>query len=74
MEAFKDAGGNCWVEQLALGAIRLLTVPVSNAHVERAFSLVNILKDEARNRMIRPEKEWTDICNIETSPTVTGEL
>lgn len=53
VEAFKDAGGNQCFQELALGAIRLLTLPISNAHVERAFSQVTLLKDDTRNRMGR---------------------
>lgn len=41
-------------QELAQGAIRLLVLPVSNAHVERAFSLVSLLKDDTRNRMGLP--------------------
>ncbi|CAL8275814.1 unnamed protein product [Arctogadus glacialis] len=49
VEAFQDAGENqCFKE---LGVIRLLTLPISNAHVERAFSQVTLLKDDTRNRM-----------------------
>ena len=51
MEAFKDAGGNQCFQDLALGAIKLLSLPISNAHVERAFSQVTLLKDDTRNRM-----------------------
>lgn len=51
VEAFKDAGGNQCFKELALGVIRLLTLPISNAHVERAFSQVTLLKDDTRNRM-----------------------
>ena len=51
VEAFKDAGGNACFKDLALGAIRLLSLPISNAHVERAFSQVALLKDSTQNRM-----------------------
>ncbi|KAE8285753.1 hypothetical protein D5F01_LYC15421 [Larimichthys crocea] len=51
VEAFQDAGGNQCFKDLALGVIRLLTLPISNAHVERAFSQVILLKDDTRNRM-----------------------
>lgn len=54
VEAFKDAGGNQCFKDVALGAIRLLTLPISNAHVERAFSQVTLLKDDTRNRMGLP--------------------
>ena len=49
VEALKDAGGNACFKDLALGAIRLLSLPISNAHVERAFSQVAL--DSTRNRM-----------------------
>ena len=51
VEAIQDAGGNQCFKDLALGVIRLLTLPISNAHVERAFSQVTLLKDDTRNRM-----------------------
>ncbi|KAE8288359.1 hypothetical protein D5F01_LYC12228 [Larimichthys crocea] len=51
VETFQDAGGNQCFKDLALGVIRLLTLPISNAHVERAFSQVTLLKDDTRNRM-----------------------
>ena len=51
VEAFQDAGGNQCFKDLALGVLRLLTLPISNAHVERAFSQVTLLKDDTRNRM-----------------------
>lgn len=51
VEAFQDAGGNACFKDLALGAIRMLSLPISNAHVERAFSQVALLKDNTRNRM-----------------------
>ncbi len=54
VEAFKDAGGNKCFQELAQGTIRLLVLPVSNAHVERAFSLVSLLKDDTRNHMGLP--------------------
>ncbi len=38
----------------AQGTIRLLVLPVSNAHVKRAFFLASLLKDDTRNRMGLP--------------------
>lgn len=38
IETFKDAGRNACFKDLALGAIRLPFLPISNAHVERTFS------------------------------------
>lgn len=51
VESFKDAGGNHCFQDLAFGAIKLLTLPISNASVERAFSQVTPLKDDLRSRM-----------------------
>ncbi|KAE8280143.1 hypothetical protein D5F01_LYC22285 [Larimichthys crocea] len=51
VEAFQDARGNQCFKDLALGVIRLLTLPISIAHVKRAFSQVTLLKDDTRNRM-----------------------
>ena len=51
VEAFQDAGGNQHFKDLALGVIRLLTLPISNAHDERVFSWVMLLKDDTRNCM-----------------------
>lgn len=63
VEAFKDAGGNKCFQELAQGAIRLLVLPVSNANVERAFSLVSLLKDDTRNRMGLPLlSSIMDVC------------
>ena len=38
-------------ESIACLAVALLTLPFSNAAVERAFSIVNIIKDKLRNKM-----------------------
>lgn len=54
VESFKDAGGNHCFQDLALGAINLLTLPISNTPAERAFSQVALLKDDSRNRMNLP--------------------
>ena len=51
---FQDARGNHCFQDLALGAIKLLTLPISNAPAERAFSQVTLLKDDPRNGMGLP--------------------
>lgn len=47
---YKDAAGNYRFLQLASLAIKLLTLPWSNAEVERVFSQMNIVKTKLRNR------------------------
>lgn len=47
----KDAGGNNRFSDLAEFATRMLTMPFSNAEVERIFSQMNIVKSKLRNRM-----------------------
>uniref|UniRef100_H3ADB6 DUF4371 domain-containing protein n=1 Tax=Latimeria chalumnae TaxID=7897 RepID=H3ADB6_LATCH len=42
---YSDAAGNHCFQEVAAGAIRMLTFPVSNAHVERVFSQTLLLKD-----------------------------
>ncbi len=49
-----DAGRNHCFQDLALGAIRLLTLPISNAPVERPFSQETLFKDDTRNCMGLP--------------------
>ncbi|KAK3926574.1 General transcription factor II-I repeat domain-containing protein 2 [Frankliniella fusca] len=46
-----DASGNHPFEELAMFAIRCLTLPISNAVVERIFSLLNFLKSKRRNKL-----------------------
>ncbi|XP_078509628.1 uncharacterized protein LOC144769412 [Lissotriton helveticus] len=48
---YRDAAGNHRFQELAMGAIKLLTLPISNAQVERVFSQMTLLKNENRNRM-----------------------
>jgi len=48
---YKDASGERAFEELALFALSMLSLPLSNADVERAFSQVNIIKSKLRNRM-----------------------
>jgi len=46
-----DAGGGHPFEALALFVIEALTLPVSNAVVERVFSFMNAIKGKQRNRL-----------------------
>lgn len=46
-----DAAGIGKFRNIAKLAVSLLSLPFSNASVERAFSIVNILKDKLRNRL-----------------------
>jgi len=48
---FRDAGQNTVFEQLALFALHVLSLPFSNAAVERVFSQMNIVKTNLRNKM-----------------------
>lgn len=48
---FQDAGGSFVFRDVALYALRLLSLPSSNAVVERVFSVMNSVKTKARNRM-----------------------
>lgn len=47
----KDAGGNKRFENIARFALSLLTTPISNATVERAFSIYAVIKDKLRNKL-----------------------
>lgn len=49
--AFRDAAGICPFAAVAAGAMRVLTLPVSNAEAERVFSNVTLTKTELRNKM-----------------------
>ncbi|CAL1672657.1 unnamed protein product [Lasius platythorax] len=46
-----DVGGNKKFENISKLVLGLLSLPFSNATVERAFSIVNIIKDKLRNKM-----------------------
>lgn len=46
-----DSGGNKRFEHISTLALALLTLPVSNATVERAFSNHNCIKTKLRNKM-----------------------
>ncbi|XP_053947696.1 uncharacterized protein LOC128856421 [Anastrepha ludens] len=48
---YRDSGGNCRFHELALVALQILSLPWSNAEVERVFSQVNLVKSKIRNRM-----------------------
>jgi len=48
---YKDAGNNNPFNSLALFAIQILSLPWSNAEVERAFSQMNIVTNKLRNRL-----------------------
>lgn len=50
----KNAGGQHVCKELAEFAIRALSLPISNATVERVFSIMNIVKTKLRNRMQLP--------------------
>lgn len=47
-----DAAGEKRFEHISRLALALLCLPFSNASVERAFSIMNIVKDKLRNRLI----------------------
>lgn len=47
----KDAGGNKRFRNISTLVLGLLSLPFSNAAVERAFSIVNVVKDKLRNTM-----------------------
>ncbi|KAH0555273.1 hypothetical protein KQX54_016681 [Cotesia glomerata] len=50
----RDASGNQSFKELASFAIRALSLPISNADVERVFSVISIVKTKLRNRMLLP--------------------
>ncbi|CAL1674544.1 unnamed protein product [Lasius platythorax] len=47
----KDAGGTRRFENISKLVLALLSLPFSNASVERAFSIMSIVKDKLRNKM-----------------------
>lgn len=51
VHAYRDASGNNAFEELAKFALQLLSLPWSNADVERTFSQLNLVKSKIRNRM-----------------------
>ena len=46
-----EIGGNFKFRELALGVLKMLCLPISNAEVERSFSAVSYIKCWRRNRM-----------------------
>ncbi len=46
---YRRAGGEAPYAKIALFALRVLSLPISNAVVERAFSYMNAIKVKARN-------------------------
>ena len=46
-----DSDGNLLFKNIASFALRVLSLPFSNAVVERAFSFMNAIKTKVRNRM-----------------------
>lgn len=51
VRAYRDAGDNNPFNELTEFAFHLLTLPFSNAEVERVFSQLNLVKNKCRNRM-----------------------
>lgn len=49
---YKDSAGNNTFEELADFALEVLSLPWSNADVERVFSQLNLVKTKLRNRLI----------------------
>ncbi|KOA95827.1 Uncharacterized protein OBRU01_27377, partial [Operophtera brumata] len=47
----RDAGGNKRFGAISKFALAVLTMPLSNATVERAFSIYSIIKSKLRNRL-----------------------
>jgi len=47
----KDVGGSQPFEKLAKFALKILSLPLSNAVVERAFSVMNATETKPRNKM-----------------------
>lgn len=50
----KNANGDQSFKDLAQFAIRALSLPISNADVERVFSVMAVVKTKLRNRMVMP--------------------
>lgn len=76
---YRDSGGCSVFEELALFALALLSLPHSNADVERLFSQMNVVKTKLRNRMglkmlnailtIRAGLKRQEICCSEFEPS-----
>lgn len=48
---YTNAGGEYCFRELAASVLNILALPVSNAFVERVFSIMNCVKTKVRNRM-----------------------
>ena len=66
-----DSAGVPPCRDLARWALTLLSLPISNAIVERSFSMMNIVKNKLRNRMLLPMlnsivvfRLWLSVCGI----------
>lgn len=66
----KNAGGNLMFKDLAEFSIRCLSLPLSNAVVERIFSVMGTIKTKLRNRMQLPM--LIAILRIRTHMNVRG--
>ena len=51
---YTDAAGDCPLEDIAKFALTVLSLPFSNAAVERSFSQMALIKTKLRNRMQQP--------------------
>ncbi|KAK3909733.1 Zinc finger protein 862 [Frankliniella fusca] len=75
----KNGAGQQPLKELATCALTLLSLPLSNAVVERVFSIMNIVKSKLRNRMsisvlnailfLRLYLKAHDICCLTYQPT-----
>ncbi|CAG4971878.1 unnamed protein product [Parnassius apollo] len=66
----KNAGGSLMFKELAVFSIRCLSLPLSNAVVERIFSVMGTIKTKLRNRMQLPM--LIAILRIRTHMNVRG--
>ena len=81
---FKDSSGCAVFSNIAKFALRALSLPFSNAFVERAFSFMNAIKTKARNKIsieilmaimrIRIRFAQTECCNKFVPTTKMYEL
>ncbi|KAK3924186.1 Translation initiation factor IF-2, partial [Frankliniella fusca] len=77
--AMKDGGGELNFKELAGFALSFLTLPLSNAVVERLFSVLGVVKKKLRNRMglemlnsifkIRTHLHAKGLCCVNFTPT-----
>lgn len=68
---YKDAAGRRSFEDLGTFALALLSLPLSNADVERVFSQQNIIKTKTRNRLDVSTVE--SILNVRYGLKLRGE-